>query len=48
MRVRKTVRKIGSALGIWFSKEESKTHNIDLGDILEITFVKVSKGGKKK
>ncbi len=46
----KTIRIIGNSKGIIFNREEQDINGLEVGDILEITIIKITKskkGGKK-
>ena len=39
--MRKEIKRIGSSIGFTFNKEEQKTYNLKLGDIIEISPKKI-------
>lgn len=49
--MKKILKKIGSSLAITFTKEEKIIHNMEVGDIVDISDIIVTKqvkGGNKK
>lgn len=41
IRIRKTIRNVGSSRGIIFNSEECKNHNINVDDIVDVELNKV-------
>ena len=43
MRLKKYVKRVGDSVGIIFSKDEKAIHNIELGDMIDVTDMMVIK-----
>jgi len=48
MEFKKVVRHIGDCVGIYFTRDEAKLHNIEVGDYLDLSDVVLIKNKKKK
>ena len=46
--MRKIIKKIGGSIGIIVNKEEAKTHNIKIGDIIDLSNIIVIKQKKRR
>lgn len=46
--MKKIIRIIGNSKGIIFNTEEQYTNELEVGDVIEITIIKITKSKKKK
>jgi len=46
--MKKIIKKIGDSKGIIFSKDETKIHRIEIGDIIDLTIKRIRMDGEEK
>jgi hypothetical protein len=50
MKFKKIIRKVGDCIGLYFSRSEARTYNIEVGDYIDLTdavIIKAKKHNKK-
>jgi|TARA_Y100000310_G_scaffold97876_1_gene95537 hypothetical protein len=46
--MKKIIKIIGNSIGITFNKEEQEINNLDVGDVIQITIIKLKKNQATK